>query len=238
MFDVNEVYKCIHYRFQQVKLLETALTHSSFANESGDGREHNERLEFLGDAVLELSVTQQLFERFPSVREGELTKLRARLVSKPSLADMSFMLGLDKFLLLGKGEEAQGGRERSSSLANAFEALLGAIYLDGGFEAAYAWVERVFSNRWPDAPVLEQQRDYKSLLQEATQQFFKARPVYLLVESSGPEHDKIFEVKLELPDGRSVQASGSSMKKAEQKAAGLALELLTEKRPDNPSVAE
>lgn len=239
MFDESEVQNGIHYRFRQVKLLDTALTHSSYANEAADGREHNERLEFLGDAVLELCVTQQLFQRFPTVREGELTKLRARLVSKPSLADIARNLGLDRFLLLGKGEETQGGRQRSSLLSNAFEALLGAIYLDGGFDAAVEWVGRVYSERWPEAPMLEQQRDYKSLLQEETQQAYKARPVYSLVASSGPEHDKVFEVRLDLPDGQHVLASGSSMKKAEQKAAGLALKLLAEaKGGDAPDVKD
>jgi len=224
--DVALIQQRIHYQFQQVKHLEIALTHSSCANEAADGREHNERYEFLGDAVLELCVTQQLFERFPQSREGELTRLRARLVSKPSLAALAREMGLDGFLLLGKGEESQGGRQRPSLLANVFEAVLGGIYLDGGMEAACAWVQLVFATHWPDSPLPETGRDNKSLLQERTQQVFKARPVYTLLDSRGPEHEKVFEVQLTLPDGRVVRSAGSSMKKAEQSAAGEALALL------------
>jgi len=229
------IQKCIHYRFRQVKHLEVALTHSSQANEAADGREHNERYEFLGDAVLEFCVTRQLFTRFPEAREGELTRLRSRLVSKPSLSVLAKDMGLDGFLLLGKGEESQGGRGRASLLANVFEALLGAIYLDGGVEAACAWVDRVFAEHWPEDILPRTQRDSKSLLQERTQQLFKSRPVYALLGSHGPEHEKIFEVLLTLPDGREVQAEGNSMKKAEQKAAGLALALLD---ADTPAAGE
>ena len=226
MFETTDVEKCIHYRFRQVKLLETALTHSSFANEAGDQREHNERLEFLGEAVLELCVTQRLFERFPEAREGELTRLRARLVSKPTLGELAAELELDRFLLLGKGEESQGGRERRSVLSNTFEALLGAIYLDGGFAAACDWVEEVYAARWPERTPQELQKDYKRQLQERTQLLFKARPVYTLTGTSGPEHEKIFDVVLTLPDGKQFRASGGSMKRAEQQAAGLALQAL------------
>lgn len=226
MHDSDWIQKHIHYRFQQVKHLETALTHSSYANEAGDQREHNERYEFLGDAVLELCVTRHLFDLFPEEREGELTKLRARLVSKPALARLAKELSLDTFLLLGKGEESQGGRERPSLLSNVFEAVLGAVYLDGGFDAARGWVETVYARHWPGTPQARAQRDNKSLLQELTQQLYKARPVYALLDSQGPEHEKIFEVLLTLPDGREVRASGSSMKKAEQKAAGRAIDVL------------
>ncbi len=228
MIDLVTVQKAIHYQFRQVKLLETALTHSSLANENA-AMEHNERLEFLGDAVLELCVTKQLFERFPHAREGELTKMRARLVSKPTLALVAKELGLDRHLLLGKGEEEQGGRERPSLLANVVEALLGAIFLDQGFEAAGNWVVWVFDERWPDAVGAEEVRDYKSRLQELTQKLYKMRPLYNLVDSSGPEHEKMFTVQVLLPDGREVIARGSSMKKAEQKAAGNALRLLGSK---------
>jgi ribonuclease III len=230
LIDLVTVQKSIHYQFRQVKLLETALTHSSLANENVD-MEHNERLEFLGDAVLEICVTRQLFERFPHAREGELTKLRARLVSKPTLALVAKELGLDRHLLLGRGEEEQGGRERDSLLANVVEALLGAIFLDQGFDAAVAWVVWVFDGRWPDAVGAEEVRDYKSRLQELTQKLFRKRPVYTLVDSSGPEHEKVFTVRVLLPDGREVLARGGSMKKAEQRVAGMALRLLS---PDDP----
>ncbi len=218
----------ISYRFRQVKLLETALTHSSYANEQGCA--HNERLEFLGDAVLELTVSEELFRRFPDAPEGTLTKLRARLVSMPSLAEMAAELRLEKYVFLGRGEEGQGGRTRSSLLADALEAILGAVFVDGGFEAARGVVQAVFGPRWPLEVEPPKARDYKSRLQELTQRAQRSRPLYRLLGSNGPEHEKVFEVELVLPDGRMVLAQGPSVKKAEQNAARRALDLL-----ENPS---
>lgn len=214
----------ISYRFGQVKLLAMALTHSSFANEQGC--DHNERLEFLGDAVLELAVSEELFSRFPNAPEGALTKLRAKLVSMPSLADMAKALGLESYVYLGKGEESQGGRERDSLLSDAFEALLGAVFLDGGYESARQVVLALFTPRWPQEVEPPKTRDFKSRLQELTQREHKSRPIYRLLGSTGPEHEKLFEVEICLPDGRAVLARGASMKKAEQAAARQALELL------------
>jgi len=214
----------ISYRFDQVKLLGTALTHSSFANEQGC--DHNERLEFLGDAVLELAVSEELFNRFPNAPEGALTKLRAKLVSMPSLADLAKTLGLESYVYLGKGEESQGGRERDSLLSDALEALLGAVFLDGGYESAKHVVLAIFNPRWPQEVEPPKTRDFKSRLQELTQRDHKSRPIYRLLGSSGPEHEKLFEVEICLPDGRTVLARGSSMKKAEQAAARQALEIL------------
>ncbi|CAM2059421.1 Ribonuclease 3 [Desulfovibrionales bacterium] len=214
----------VHYHFREVKLLEEALTHSSFANEQGLREAHNERLEFLGDAVLELAVTEELYRRFPECREGELTRMRSRLVNKPTLADLARQLGLDSALSLGRGEEVQGGRDRRSILSDALEALLGAVFLDGGWEAARAWIIEILDKRWPRAPEMHRAKDYKSLLQELTQEYCHARPMYVVEGSSGPEHAKYFTVRLTMPTGESVKASGSSVKKAEQKAAGIALE--------------
>ncbi|MBI4804232.1 MAG: ribonuclease III [Desulfovibrio sp.] len=214
----------ISYRFGQVKLLATALTHSSFANEQGC--DHNERLEFLGDAVLELAVSEELFNRFPNAPEGALTKLRAKLVSMPSLADLAKTLGLESYIYLGKGEESQGGRERDSLLSDALEALLGAVFLDGGYEAAKHVVLGLFTPRWPQEVEPPKTRDYKSRLQELTQREHKSRPIYRLLGSTGPEHEKLFEVEICLPDGRTVLARGTSVKKAEQAAARQALEIL------------
>lgn len=216
----------IHYRFRQVKLLETALTHSSYANEQGGDMEHNERLEFLGDAVLELSVSERLFAMFPGTREGNLTRMRAKLVSKPSLALLAKELKLDSYLRLGRGEESQGGRDRDSLLSDAFEAVLGAVFLDGGYAEALRVIAHLFRDRWPDEPEGGRSKDYKSRLQEFTQKRYKARPVYSLAGSKGPEHEKIFEVLLTLPDGQIVSAEGPSVKRAEQMAAGLALKQL------------
>ncbi|UZP69122.1 ribonuclease III [Desulfovibrio mangrovi] len=220
---LNTLQNSIHYRFKQVKLLETALTHSSHANEQGGDIEHNERFEFLGDAVLELCVSERLFNMFPTAREGHLTRMRAKLVSKPSLAELAKELKLDACLLLGRGEESQGGRDRHSLLSDALEAVLGAVFLDGGYQRALEVVDVIFASRWPNEPEGGKSKDYKSRLQELTQKRFRERPVYSLVGSKGPEHEKVFEVLLTLPDGRSVSAEGPSVKRAEQKAAGLAL---------------
>jgi len=214
----------ISYRFRQVNLLNLALTHSSYANEQGC--EHNERLEFLGDAVLELAVSEELFNRFPDSPEGVLTKLRAGLVSMPGLAEVAKSLALEGIVRLGKGEESQGGRERDSLLADAFEALLGAVFVDGGYEAARGVVRVLFASRWPEELEPARERDFKSRLQELTQREHKSRPIYRLLDSSGPEHEKIFEVELVLPDGLTILARGASVKKAEQTAARRALESL------------
>lgn len=224
----------IDYRFRDVKLLRTALTHSSYANEQSANEqeaeahvtEHNERLEFLGDAVLELCVTEELFARFPDEREGELTRMRAKLVSKTALKDIALALRLNEHLLLGKGEESQGGRTRGSLLSDALEAVIGAVFLDGGFDVARRFVNNLYRDLWPGGPDRRFTKDYKSALQEMTQQQFKERPVYALVASRGPEHAKEFEVELTLPDGRVIRGLGPGVKKAEQEAAGKALRLL------------
>lgn len=216
----------IPYQFRQVKLLEAAMTHSSFANERQEGVEHNERLEFLGDAVLELCISEELYARFPDNREGELTAMRSRLVNQDSLAGLARKIGIHKAILLGKGEEAQGGRERDSLLSDAFEALLGAIFLDGGFAGARQAVSSLFKGVWPSKSGRPKTKDGKSRLQEATQHLFKERPVYTLVGSEGPEHDKVFQVRLTLPDGKEFIACGSSVKRAEQSAALTALGFL------------
>ncbi len=218
--------RSISYRFGQVKLLTVALTHSSYANEMSVP--HNERLEFLGDAVLELVVSDELYRRFPDSPEGVLTKLRARLVSMPSLAELAKSLEMERYLFLGRGEESQGGRSRDSLLSDAVEALLGAVFLDGGFEAAKQVITGLFARHWPQEAEPPKAKDYKSQLQELTQRLHKARPIYRLTGSFGPEHDKRFEVELALPDGNIVLSQGSSLKKAEQIAARKALEILGE----------
>ena len=220
--------------FARPELLDLALTHSSWANEYSGGQHHNERQEFLGDAVLELCVSWELFRRFPEAREGELTKLRARLVSTVSLAERAREFGLDSLLKLGKGEERQGGRSRDSVLSDVLEAVLAAVYEDGGFTAAQAAVAHIFAPHWPRAAGEPQRKDYKTRLQEVAQQLFRERPVYVQLASHGPEHAKIFEVSLHLPDGREFTASGTSCKKDEQEAARQALNSLehAEENPD------
>lgn len=223
--DLETLQKVISHRFSQVKLLKTALTHSSFANEREEAGD-NERLEFLGDAVLELCISEALYEKFPDAPEGRMTRMRAKLVSEPGLAAVARELKLDELLYLGKGEEMQGGRDRDSLLSDAMEAVLGAVFLDGGFDAARQAVRSVFGSRIPTACDVRRVKDCKSRLQELTQQRFRERPVYSLKDSHGPEHAKVFEVEVTLPDGSTLSATGQSLKKAEQNAAGKALDFL------------
>ena len=224
---LKDLESALDYIFKDIDKLKTALTHSSFVNENNDDLEHNERLEFLGDAVLELCVSQELFRRFNQEREGKLTKMRAQMVSRGALEARARELKLEKYIRLGHGEEEQGGRTRASILADAFEATLGAVFLDGGYEAAHTFVARRMDHLWDKVDSNDYDKDYKSLLQELTQQKFKELPVYTLVGSYGPEHAKIFEVSLTLPTNDTVMATGRSLKRAEQAAAGLGLELLT-----------
>lgn len=226
---IKTLQQVISHRFSQVKLLHTALTHSSYANEHDETEEDNERLEYLGDAVLELCMSEILYRRFPEAPEGSLTRMRARLVSEPALADVARELGLSELLKLGKGEDNQGGRERDSLLSDALEAIFGAVFLDGGYPAAQTVVGTVFEERLPESCVTRRAKDCKSSLQELTQERFRERPVYALVDTSGPEHAKVFEITVTLPEGTQITARGSSMKKAEQNAAAKALKFLNDK---------
>ena len=225
--DIAELQVCIHHRFAQVKFLETALTHSSFANEQ-DGFDDNERLEFLGDAVLELCISEEGFRRFPSAAEGQLTRIRSQLVKERSLAAIARKLQLERYIRLGRGEELQGGRERDALLADAFEAIMGAVFLDGGFEAAKASILAIFEELWPTEAMVPEAKDYKSRLQEVAQERFRDRPVYVLAGTSGPEHEKVFNVDVTLPEGEVFRGTGTSVKRAEQTAARTALEYLSE----------
>ncbi len=219
--------KRIDYVFGDQSLLLTALTHTSWLNEHHMADSHNERLEFLGDAVLELVISSNLFVAFPKHREGELTRFRSALVNEGMLATLAQEIKLDALLRLGKGEEAQGGRKRNAVLADALEALFGAIYLDGGFFAARRVIEYLYTDHWPKHTQPAQTKDYKTQLQEHTQRLCKALPVYSLMKSQGPEHAKSFTSCVALPDGESFSAEGPSLKRAEQKAAQKALEQWT-----------
>jgi ribonuclease III len=214
----------IQYKFRQVKLLVQALTHSSYANERS-GMENNERLEFLGDAVLDLYISLELYGSFPDADEGQLTRLRARLVNEPALAGIARKIRLNESLLLGRGEEAQGGRERDALLADGLEALIAAVYIDGGFEAGMELIRLLFRKIWPQEAEVPFFKDYKTRLQELTQKQFQDRPVYTLVHSAGPEHAKLYRVQVDVR-GQSVTAEASSMKKAEQLAAKKALAMI------------
>lgn len=232
---LDQLQRDIHYHFKQVKLLEQAITHSSYSNEQNSALKptispHNERLEFLGDAVLQLASSAELYQRHPDSREGTLTGLRSRIVSTRTLAELAKDINLERCLLLGKGEESQGGRQRESILADAFEAILGAVFLDGGFEAARAVLRATLEGRWEEGDVKARTgpaKDNKSRLQEMVQKRFRSVPDYKLVESSGPEHEKIFRVRLTMPDGGFFEASGGTVKGAEQAAAAAAIDSLS-----------
>ena len=208
-------------------LLETALTHRSFAFENGL-QIHNERLEFLGDAVLGVVVTDMAFREFPEMPEGELAKLRAAIVNMGALADVARDLGVGRFILLGKGEEMSGGRNKSSILADALEALLGAVYLDRGLDAARELIVRVFRPRMIAYVRGEGERDYKTILQELASSEMHALPDYRITER-GPDHEKEFTATVHLSGQEWGSGIGRSKKEAEQQAAHEAYLRLTER---------
>lgn len=227
----------IGHRFREPELLERALTHSSHAHERESGssaRDDNEQLEFLGDAVLGFVVSQLLFERFPDFHEGQLSKLRAHLVSARHLGGVARRLELGQFLRLGRGEERSGGRAKAALLVNALEALLAAVYLDGGLEAVHRLIRRrIFE---PEIGLLQTQSggglattDHKSALQELLQARALPPPRYTVVMEHGPDHRKVFTVELRIRSAEGEQvyrAPASTKKEAEQDAARQALERL------------
>ena len=217
--------KNLGYTFKNEALLQNALTHSSFANEARGGVSSNERLEFLGDSVLSIIVSDYIYKQFGNLPEGELTKLRASLVCEKSLCGFSRELQMGSFLRLGKGEEKGGGRERDSILADAFEAVHAAIYLDSDSETARELVMRFVLKelKHTDDEVF---KDYKTALQEIIQRNPEEYVTYILTGESGPDHDKIFEVEVHLNSNVIGKGKGKSKKQAEQMAAKQALSLM------------
>jgi ribonuclease-3 len=229
LVDWDELQRRIDYRFRTPELLVTALTHRSICNERGGGDVSSyERLEFLGDAVLELLISDLLYHRFPSALEGELTRLRTACVNEESLAARARELGLGRFLRLGRGEELHGGRERDSILADCFEALVAAVYLDGGLEAGRSLVVRLFGPRLVDLSAGILHRDPKSRLQEMVQARGLPLPVYRLAGTLGPDHRRTFAVEVLLAGKRLGAGQAASKKKAEQLAAREALARLAD----------
>ena len=219
--------KRLGYTFKNIHYLEVGLTHSSFANEAKEKTEYNERQEFLGDAVLSIIVSDYIFLNYTNLPEGELTKLRASLVCEKSLCEFSQELGMGEFLRLGHGEVIMGGNERPSILADAFEAVLAAIYLDGGIEPATEFVLRFVKKSLEHVENVPF-KDYKTLLQEIIQKNPEEKLRYALVGESGPDHDKRFEVNVMLNSNVIGHGIGKSKKSAEQLAAKEALELMGE----------
>ena len=219
--DYQELEKKIGYTFQNRALLKQAVTHSSFANEQKINRQkHYERLEFLGDAVLELVSSDFLFQTHPEMPEGQLTKLRASMVCEPALAYCAKDLTLDGYIPLGKGEESTGGRYRDSIVSDVMEAVIGAIYLDGGMEPARTYIYRFILSDLENKQLF---LDSKTNLQEYMQQNLKKEFHYRLVEESGPEHDKVFLVEVVMEDKVLGRGKGRTKKAAEQQAAYEAL---------------
>lgn len=223
--NIKKILKEMEISFNNENLLIEALTHRSFINEqSKPGDRHNERLEYLGDAVLELIVSELLFNDYKELPEGDLTSFRSALVRTESLAESAAKIGLGKDLRMSNGEEISGGRERPYILANAFEALIGSIYLDQGYEVAkkfiiahiYHKIQNIIENRLDIDP--------KSKLQEISQEILKITPSYVLINEEGPDHNKIFTMGVQVGDHVFAEGSGESKQSAEQNAAATALE--------------
>ena len=218
----------IAYRFHNMRLLTQALTHSSYLHQSNGEGEDNERLEFLGDSVIELAVSHLLVSRFPHIAEGGLSKARAVLVKEATLASLARTVGLGEMLLLGCGEEETGGREKDSILADGFEALAAAIYCDGGYEEAFQVIEKLYTPliEGMNEELLDQ--DFKTKLQEYTQRHLNSTPHYIVTDEEGPDHDKTFEVVISIEGKTYGMGRGRSKKEAEQQAAEAALMSLQE----------
>jgi len=220
--DYSELETVLGYRFRDRSLLERALRHASWCNEQqGERGEDNERLEFLGDAVLDLVVGDRLMRRYPQLREGELSVTRAQVVSENGLSEVAKQLDIGRWLLLGKGEEKSGGRTKPSILADAFEALNAAVYLDSGFEEAAGMVNRLLAQRI-ETVEFKGFYDFKTRLQETSQARMRATPTYEVVQELGPDHDKRFVVAVKIGSDEWARAVGKSKKEAEQMAAAEA----------------
>ena len=223
--DYRKLQETLRHTFKNQALLEEALRHSSYVNEqaSNDMRD-NERMEFLGDAVLNLVIGDLLMQAYPEMREGDLSRVRANMVNETQLAQIARSLDIGSHLLLGKGEIQSNGHEKNSLLANALEAVVAAIYLDDGFEAAAKTIRWHFRDLVQSAPSLTTGQDYKSRLQEAVQSTIKEIPQYRVVEESGPDHEKTFTVAMHV-GSIETQGTGKSKKAAEQEAARRGLRL-------------
>ena len=219
MMNIQRFQTTLGYEFANTDLLMEALRHSSYVNEQADDAlRDNERMEFLGDAVLNLAIGHLLSQSYPDMNEGDLSRIRANLVNETRLSEVARSIELGDYLLLGKGEIQTNGREKNSILANAFEAVLAAIYLDTGYDTALSIIEHHFKRLVDSAQDLNVGMDFKSRLQEAAQGSLKAIPLYEVIQESGPDHDKTFQVRMTVG---SIEAEGvgKSKKTAEQEAA-------------------
>jgi ribonuclease III len=226
----EELQERLGYSFRDPALLQLALTHPSVAHEQGLPVQTNQRLEFLGDAVLQLVLTRELYEKFPAFGEGPLTKARAKLVNRRTLAERARHLGVGHYLILSRGEDLHGGRDRPSALADTYEALLGAILLDGGFEPAREFILRQFETAFGGLPALPTIENPKGELQELLQAVSPEAPQYHVVSVSGPDHDRMFECTVHHGGAELARGQGKSKKAAESEAALAALAKMREKK--------
>ncbi|MBA4146754.1 MAG: ribonuclease III [Verrucomicrobia bacterium] len=229
MADLQTLQTRLGYKFHNIDLLRLAITHPSVAHEQGPSIEHNQRLEFLGDSVLGLVLTRELYLKFPDFNEGPLTKARAQMVNGKALAEQGRAIDLGEFLILSRGEESSGGRARESALADAFEAVIGAIFLDGGFDAASEFILRAFQGSFGEVSDIPNLDNPKGELQELLQSNSPEAPEYEMISSSGPDHDRVFECVVLHCGVELGRGSGKSKKAAESEAALAALNILRER---------
>lgn len=227
----------IGYHFREPTLLLLALTHPSVAHELGSSLVHNQRLEYLGDAVLQLALSREIYDRYPAHDEGPLTKIRSQLVNQTSLAEQGRKLALGDHLVLSRGEQISGGRERSSILADAYEALLGAMFLDGGFDVARTFIADSFREHLTDLADSSMHDNPKSSLQEIVQAGSAEAPQYQVISASGPDHDRCFECAVLHRGVELGRGKGKSKKIAESQAATVALERMKMKDSSSPPPA-
>ncbi len=227
---INKLEQNIGIEFSNKLLLETSVTHRSYLNEHRDVPEHNERLEFLGDAVLELIVSDYLYRKFADRAEGELTSFRSALVRTDSLAESAKKLKIGEYLRLSRGEEESGGREKDYLLANAFEAILGAIYLDKGYEEAKNFIYRTLIPKLGEIVEYRLDIDNKTRIQELAQSEYKTTPTYEVINEEGPDHDKTFTVVVKIDDKIIGEGTGSSKQKAEERAAEIGIKYIESKK--------
>jgi ribonuclease III len=227
--DIEELQKTLKLKFRQPELLKQALVHSSYINENPSRPAgHNERLEFLGDAVLDFIVAEKLYRDFPQITEGEMTRFRAALVRRETLAHIAVEIGLGSYLLMGKGEESTGGRSKPLNLAGALEALIAAVYLDLGITGAEEMINNLYTEEWSRLTDRTVVMDFKSRLQEIAQSRFQEIPVYRLISETGPDHDKQFVVEVMVNTKVMGSGTGKSKKLAETEAARLAIKRILE----------
>ena len=224
--------KVLGVDFNQPELLRTAVTHPSWINENGEGDvSSNQRLEFLGDAVIETVVTEMIYLQEPGASEGEMTSVRSALVNKTGLSILASKIGIGDYLYLGRGESASGGRERASNLADAFESVVGALFLDKGYDWARGWLLVYMESQWAELKAGTTQWDAKSQLQSSGESIKNGSPVYRTISESGPDHSRIFEVEVSIAGVWLSKGTGSRKSLAEQEAANKALELLATTDP-------